>query len=139
MASQDGRIRFVDHFTEVAADSDYSRYPKLRDTTQDDIRAAAEALWQKRWKSPEDFSEQVTEAEVVEALLAKTEHYDDENHLASVIHKSYWDMTDDLGLSSGLREKMQKELSQEYLYQKRIEGFTAVDNDHGIWLFKFEA
>lgn len=138
MEQHERRNRFADHFAEVAADSDYSRHPKLRDTTQHDIRAAAEALWSKRWRSQEDYSEQVTETDVIEALLAKVEHYADENHLVSVAHKDYWDKTDKLGLSSDLRQRMEKELSHEYLYGRRIEGFMTVSNDHGIWLFKFE-
>lgn len=135
---QYGRSQFADHFAEVAADSDYSRHAKLREVTQYDIRAAAEALWSRKWRSEKDYSEQVTEADVIEALLAKVEYYDDENHLVSVVHQDYWDATDKLRLSSGLLQQMQKELSRKYLYEKRIEGFTVVDNDHGIWLFRFE-
>jgi hypothetical protein len=132
------RNRFADRFAERAADSDYSRYSQLQDTTSEDIRAAAEALWWKKWRSPEDYSEQVTEADVIEALLAKAEYYSDDNHLVSVVYETYWDMTDKLGLPSGLLQQMEKALSRKYLDEKRAEGFAVVNNDHGIWLYRFE-
>lgn len=135
---QHGMSTFVDQFAKVAADTDYSRYTKLQRIDQYDIRAAAEALWQKRWYSREEFSEQVTDADVIETLLAKVERYDDDNHLVSVKHQDYWNMTDGLGLSSGLRERMQRELSLKYLAEKRMEGFTTVSNQWGIWVFRFE-
>lgn len=136
-----GLSEFADAFTEKAADTDYSRHAKLRDVTQYDIRAAAEVLWQRVTRSggdPKEFSQRIMGMDVVETLLARVEHYQDDNHLVSVNYEGYWDWTDKLGLSSGLREQMQRELSRKYLTEKRSEGFDTVDNRYGIWLFRFE-
>lgn len=132
---------FIDRFAGVAADSDYSRHAQLRATTENDIRAAAKALWEQRTRGYglKEYGERVTEADVVEALLAKVEYYHDENHLVSVNYEGYWDMTDGLGLSSGLRKRMQNELFHKYLGEKRmLDGVTTVSNDQGVWLFRFE-
>lgn len=140
---QHGMSEFADRFAEKAADTDYSRYPQLQGVDQYDIRAAAEALWWRITCSPaypeaKEYSEQITDMDVIETLLAKVERYDDDNHLVSVNYEGYWDMTDGLGLSSGLREQMQRELTHKYLREKRIDGFTTVSNQWGIWLFRFE-
>lgn len=139
---QNEKSEFVDRFVEVAANSDYSRHAKLQRTDQHDIQAAAEALWWRITCAPgragfKEYSEEIADADVIETLLAKIERYDDDNHLVSVNYEGYWDMTDGLGLSSGLRERMQRELSLKYLSEKRMEGFVTVNNERGIWLFRF--
>ncbi|MFE0472688.1 hypothetical protein ACFW2V_13835 [Streptomyces sp. NPDC058947] len=136
-----GLSQFADAFAKKAADTDYSRFAGLRDVTSEDIRAAAEVLWQRITHSggdPEEFSKRITGMDVVETLKAKVEHYQDDNHLVSVNYEGYWDWTDKLGLSFGLLEQMQRELSRKYLTEKRSEGFDTVDNRYGIWLFRFE-
>jgi len=136
-----GLSQFADRFAEKAAEADYSKFPHLRDVTQYDIRAAGEALWQRITRSggdPEEFSKRITGTDVVETLLAKVEHYQDDNHLVSVEHEGYWDWTDKLGLSSSLRQQMQEELTRNYLAEKQGEGFTTVSNQWGIWLFRWE-
>lgn len=137
---QYGKSRFADHFAEVAADSDYSRYAKLRDTTQYDIRAAAEALWQQRTRSNglKEYSEQVTEADVIEALLAQVEKYGDDNELVSVNYEHYWDLTDTLIDSSDLKKQIERHLAHKFMNDKRMQGCTVVENQWGTWFFKFE-
>lgn len=136
-----GLSEFADAFAEKAADTDYSRHASLRDVTQYDIRAAAEAMWQRITRSggdPEEFSKRIMGMDVVETLLAKVEHYQDDNHLVSVNYEGYWDMTDGMIDSSGLKRDIQDHLARKYKAEKRSEGFTVVDNRYGIWLFRFE-
>lgn len=141
MMQQYGKSRFADRFAEVAADSDYSSYAKLQRTSQYDIRAAAEALWQRTRRAqdrPEEVAKHLTGVDVINVLTAQVERYDDDNEMVSVNYEGYWDWTDKLGLSSGLRQRMQEELAQKYLAEKRAEGFTTVSNQWGVWLYRFE-
>lgn len=132
---------FVEWFVAVAADSDYSSYAKLQRTTSEDIKAAGEALVQHLTAKGADLTkvgEELTGEKVVEALFAKAEHYMDDNELVSVNHQDYWDATDGLGFSSGLRQQMQEELSAKYLTEKKSQGATVVNGPNGIWVFVFE-
>lgn len=132
---------FADRFAEKAADTDYSRHANLQDVTQYDIRAAAEVLFHRIARAggdPDEFGTRIMGMDVIETLLAKVEHYQDDDHLVSVNYEGYWDMTDGLGFSSGLLEQMRRELSRKYLTEKRVEGFDTVSNRYGIWLFRFE-
>lgn len=136
-----GLSKFADAFAEVAADTDYSRFASLRDVTQYDIRAAAEVLWQRITRSggdPEEAARALTEIDVTETLLARVEYYQDDNHLVSVNYEGYWDMTDGIIDSPGLKRDIQDHLARKYKAEKRTEGFTVVDNRYGIWLFRFE-
>jgi hypothetical protein len=136
-----GLSEFADAFAEKAADTDYSKHANLRDVTQYDIRAAAEALWQKITHSggdPKEFSKRIMGMDVIETLLAKIERYDDDNHLVSVNYEGYWDMTDGMIDSDGLKRDIQNHLARKYKAEKRSEGFTVVDNRYGVWLFRLK-
>jgi hypothetical protein len=136
-----GMSAFADEFAKAAADSSYSSYAKLQGTSQYDIRAAAEALWQRLVHQGEDMEQagrSLTEDDVIAALLAQDEHYSDDNHLVSVNYEGYWDMTDGVIESPGLRRQIQEHLSSIYQRDKKAQGFTVVNNRYGIWLFRFE-
>lgn len=136
-----GMSVFCDRFAEVAADSDYSRIPKLQDVSQYDIRAAAKALWRRAIKvglNPESVKETLNEADVIWALEAKVKSYQDDNELVSVEFEKYWDATDGMKFSASLLLDMEYELSNRFQAQMRKEGFVVIDDIHGIWLFKFE-
>lgn len=129
--------QFAQKFIELAADSDYSRYQKLRDISERDIRAAADALWLKssRNGSVEDTFAFLDESTVVSALRCLARRYDDANDLVSSQFREYWDATDKHIKSPGLLARMEAELCSGFLASKKEEGITVVDNAYGIWLF----
>jgi hypothetical protein len=136
-----GMSKFADEFAKAAADSSYSSYAKLQRADQYDIRAAAEALWERlvrRGADMEKAGRSLTESDIIEAMLAQVERYDDDNHLVSVNYEGYWDMTDGVIKSQGLRKQIQEHLSGIYQHDKKEQGFTVVNNRYGIWLFRFE-
>lgn len=138
---QYGMSMFADRFAKMAADSDYSRHGGLQEVSQCDIRAAAEALWWNAARKGLDRDELyrgLAEADVISAMLAQVEHYMDDNHLVSVNFEGYWDMTDNMIESPGLRQQIEEHLSQNWLRDKKAEGCTVVSNRYGIWLFRFE-
>lgn len=135
---QYGRSEFADKFAEVAADSDYSRLPTLRDFSQYDIRAAAEAMWAEATKRGWDRDEmyRILDSATVERVLSKrVARYTDSNELVSVEFEEYWDATDLMGFSAGLREGMEEELVRRFANRKRASGLTVIENQHGIWIF----
>lgn len=132
---------FIKRFADVAADSDYSRYTQLQDISQFDIDAAARALWQhtaEEKKDAEETARDLIEADVLRVLLAQVEHYMDSNDLVSVNYEGYWDMTDSLIGSPGLRKQIEEYLSAQYLLNRRTDGQTVVDGEHGIWFFRLK-
>lgn len=133
---------FIKRFAELAAGSDYSGHDKLRDVDSHDIRAAAEALWRHLFrKKRADRAEaraSVSEQDVIEALLARIERYDDDNELVSTVYEDYWDQTDKMGFSFEVRQRMQEELTRKYLAEKQDNGCIPVSNPYGIWIFRFE-
>lgn len=138
---QYGRSQFADRFAEVAADSDYSRFPVLRDLTQHDIRAAALAMWAEMTKRGWDREEagKILDSNSVErVLLNKIARWDDDSHLVSTEFQEYWDATDEMKFSSGLLEDIRLELMNKYIVRKRNDGLTVIENQHGIWLFNMK-
>lgn len=128
-----GRSTFADAFAEKAADSDYSRYPQLQSVSQYDIRAAAEAVWTYATREGIRIGS-LERGEVVQAMLAQVQRWDDEGELVSVEFEEYWDATDAQGFSSGLMEDIKKALARNFLEGKKGEHIV-VDNRDGIWLF----
>lgn len=139
---QYGRSQFADKFAEVAADTDYSRFPALRDITQYGIRAAAEAVWAVAWKAgwnKDDIQQlDITTSLVEQALTGLVKHYGETNELVSVEFQEYWDATDTMTFSADLRERMETELSWKYMEGKRSEGLTVISNRDGIWIFNLK-
>lgn len=137
---QYGRSVFADRFAEVAADSDYSRYAKNQDVTSEDIRAAAFALWEhlrRTGQDPQAYAEKdLDEETVTSVLLARQGQYADETELVSKEFREYWDATDKMRFTFATLDVMRKELARRFLTAKRTEGFTVVDNEYGIWLFR---
>jgi hypothetical protein len=130
-----GRSEFADRFAEAAADSSYSSYRKLKDASQEDIRAAAEALWDYAMRANIDLSRtELTEQIVIRAMLAQEKRWGDENELVSTEFEEYWDATDTHHFSPGLVRRIQEELARGFLAGKR-EKSIVVDNRYGIWLF----
>lgn len=130
--------KFADAFANVAAHSDYSRHTKLQAVSRKDIEAAAEALWiYVNSKGQDPWKLDLTEADVITAMLAQTGHYGDESELVSTEYPEYWDATDEMRFSSFLVNQMAEELSARFLAAKRAKGYTTVSNADGIWLFKF--
>lgn len=131
-----GRSEFADRFAEAAADTDYSRFPSLRSTSQYDIRAAAEALWTFAMRGGADLSRiELSEAVILTALHAQAERWDDEGELVSVRYEEYWDTTDEMGFSGLLMKDIKRELARKYLEEKKAD-HVVVDNRDGIWLFR---
>ncbi len=125
---------FTERFAEQAADSDYSRHPELRGISEEDIRAAAEALWIYAVQERADLSGPVSEQAVIAALLARTKRWDDEGELVSTEFEEYWDATDALGFSAILLKDMKRELAAKHLTAQR-DDHVVVNNRDGIWLF----
>lgn len=140
---QDTPAGFVERFSEVAADSNYSRYIRLRETGTHDIRAAATALREHtadRWGETglSSLHQNLDEELVTEALLAQRRHYDDESELVAAEFQEFWDACDVQRLSHGTLERIKTELARSFLASRKAEKFTVVDNEQGIWLFKFK-
>lgn len=137
---QYGRSVFADRFAEAAADSDYSRFAKNQDVTSEDIRAAALALWEhlrRTGQDPRTYAEQGLDEETVTSVLLGREcRYADEMELVSKEFREYWDATDEMRFTFSTLDVMRKELTHRFLAAKRKEGFTVVDTDDGIWLFR---
>lgn len=132
---QRGRSEFADRFAGAAADTDYSRFPNLRSTSQYDIRAGAEALWTLAMRENADLDGlELDEKVVVSVLSAQAERWDDEGELVSVRYEEYWDATDEMGFSGLLMKDIKRELARKYLEGKKAEHIV-VDNRDGIWLF----
>lgn len=131
---QRGMDEFADRFVEAAADSDWSRRPRLRDAEQSDIRAAGLALWSHRTESGSGL-ESITEADVIGAMEAQHVRYGDEGELVSLGFQEYWDTTDEMGFPDHLLRAMKKELARKFLEDRKQEGFIVIDNREGIWLF----
>lgn len=129
---------FTERFAERAADSDYSRHPQLRSTSEEDIRATAVALWTYATQERADLSGPVSEQAVVAALLARTKRWDDEGELVSTEFEEYWDTTDTLGFSAILLKDMKRELATRHLAAQR-DDHIVVNNRDGIWLFSKDA
>ncbi|MCP9209602.1 hypothetical protein [Streptomyces cucumeris] len=133
--------QFVDRFTEVAADSDYSSYARLTGIDRWDIRATAEALWT-HWLrfggDREEMARSLTGEVVIDALLAQEARYDDEGDLVEAQFTAFWDAVDDMKLTFGLRGKIRSELASKYLGDQREQGHSVVSDGQGIWLFKFD-
>ncbi len=133
---QYGRSAFADLFASMAADSDYTHFADLRDFTQYDIRAAAEALWGYAMFNNLNLDRVgVTEEAIVSALRARTDFWNDEGELVSLMFEEFWDAVDDQkGLSPGLREQIKMQLASHFLAEKRATSIV-VNNRDGIWLF----
>lgn len=130
-------ITFADAFSEAAADSNHSNYSQLAPPTEEDIRAAAEALWSLAQEKDVDLGgAEMDEGFVVTALLAQVKRWMDEGELVSTEFEEYWDATDGQKLSSGLMERIKRELTQNFLSEKKRTGFVVVNNSYGIWLFR---
>lgn len=133
----DGINEYAKAFAEVAADSDYSRYTKLQTASQQDIKAAAQFVWQiGNHLDPRKLP--LDEESVIQAMLAQVKRYGDESELVSTEYQEYWDATDEMRFSSFLLDQMAKELTGRFLAAKRAEGYVVVNNDDGIRLFKVE-
>ena len=116
---------FVARFAELAEDSDYSAHAELRNTTRHDITAAAEAFfWHLLVAGARcgEVEDGLAVSNIVPALKARTE---------------FWDSVDAQGFTFATRERMRNELTAKFLEKKRGDGFRVVDNDEGIWVFKF--
>lgn len=130
-------ISFMDAFSEAAGDSNHSAYSQLAPPTEEDIRAAAEALWSLALEKDVDLvGARLDEGFVVTALLAQAKRWMDEGELVSTEFEEYWDATDGQKLSSGLMEWIKRELTQNFLAEKKRTGFLVVNNRYGIWLFR---
>lgn len=131
---------FVDAFTEVAADTDYSAKPSLQGVSRFDIQAAAAALWResiRRGWGRETVFASLDSTIVLHALGAQVKRYDDENELVSTEFEEYWDTTDTFDFPTGLRQEMQEIIARRFLKGKEEEGMVTVNNRNGIWLFRF--
>lgn len=131
---------FVNRFAVLAEDSDYSAHAELRNTTRDDITAAAEAFfWHLLIAGARcgEVENGLTVDNVVPALKARTAFYADQSDLVDDEFTEFWDKADEYGFTFGTREKMRNELTAKFLDGKRKAGFQVVDGDGGIWVFKF--
>lgn len=70
-------------------------------------------------------------------MLSQVKRYDDRDELVSVEFEEYWDATDAQNFTSGLLEEMKRELSDNFMAERREAGCVVVNNEHGIWIFKF--
>jgi hypothetical protein len=133
---------FVEKFTDLAAVNNRSPSARLQNLTSHEIQAAAKALWIHTLRSRGNTDELYAglgDAEMAKALLAARSTYVDENQLVSTEYREYWELTDTLGLSPGVRQQMQDELAGKFLHRAEAEGFVVINDSHGIWLFKFDA
>jgi len=143
MQKQDMMNEFIDRFVEVAADSDWSSRSELQNTEARDIRAAAESLWIHYDNLGHHLSNAAGNLRpgvgIANVLLSQVKRYDDEGELVSVEYEEYWDVTDAIGLSNSLKNQMKGELSNSFLAAKEKEGCIVINNQEGIWLFRFES
>lgn len=131
---------FVARFAELAEDSDYSAHPELRHTTRHDITAAAEAFfWHLLVAGARcgEVEDGLAVSNIVPALKARTAFYADQGDLVEDEFTEFWDSVDAQGFTFATRERMRNELTAKFLEKKRGDGFRVVDNDEGIWVFKF--
>ncbi len=133
--NDNGLGNFVERFTGVAAETDWSRYPQLQAASEYDIRAAGQALWI-RW-NPRPGYGLIIPQDVEKSMLSQVKRYDDRDELVSVEFEEYWDATDTQNFTSGLLEEMKRELSDNFMAERREAGCVVVNNEHGIWIFKF--
>jgi hypothetical protein len=126
-------MEFTERFAEAAADSDYSSHPFLRDFSEYDIRATAEALERFARREGVDLAG-LDERMVITAMLARVQRWDDEGELVSTEFEEYWDATDEQGFSSSLMEEIKKALASNFLEKQKAEHIV-VSNQDGIWIF----
>jgi hypothetical protein len=131
-----GQSTFENRFAAQAADSDYSKHAKLRDSTNSDILAAAEALWNHLQRNRINLRELggLDEEIVITAMLAQAGRWEDEDELVSTEFQDYWDQTDTFNFSYTLREQIKNELTISFLASKH-DAYIVVNNRQGIWLF----
>jgi hypothetical protein len=124
--------RYVERFLEVAEDTDWSRYSRLQDLTQADLRAAAEALWQHSTRTRryvQTLPKNITSDDVERVLMTYVGTWEDENHVVSEIYRSFMDRVDEMGLSQGTRDRIVEDLYQQWAGEVPR---TVVNNVDGI-------
>jgi hypothetical protein len=142
MQNQDMMNEFIDRFIEVAANSDWPSRQELQDTEELDIQAAAEALWihydNLGHHLPRAAGNLRPGAGVINVLLSQVKRYDDKGELVSVEFEEHWDAIDAMGFSDSLKNQMKEELAHVFLAARKKEGCIVVNNQDGIWIFKFD-
>lgn len=134
--------RFVAEFTtlapRVAATPGDTPLPRL---SMCDFEAAAEALWCRETRGGavdrEVSIRPLGEAAVRAALRALRNRYRDRVCAVEVECEDFWNLAVGMNLSAATLEAIRDDLFLDFTWRMKGLGYIVVENDHGIWLFRF--
>lgn len=125
-------VSYIEDSLALMADTDWSRYDDVQDSSTGDLKAAAIHLW--------ESGETVPDADKMISLLKRRYGYaQDDNELAAGEEQRFMDRADDLKLPSSLMDQLSTAVSRSVVERFRSRGFAVVHlaqdatlRDHGV-------